>query len=339
MKFCASIPVKITLLGEHAVVYGEPAIASTIPRTIEMCIDVLEDKRIEVVSKGVYVELNRASFDRTSSRVSYSLNTDMLRKIFSYIVSGIELCEEFLSISKRGYSITIDSDLPVGVGLGTSAAISVGIVALCLTVNGYSPDEQGFLENVARLAWSTEKKVQGAASPMDTFTITFGGLRYIEPRAPLAHEIVSPTELPVLIGYTPKRMTTAELVARVRELISRYSDVGEFVIKGIGQLVQIARRCIEKGDLECLGVCMNANHSLLSLLNIVAPETDIIISTLRHAGALGAKMSGAGGGGAFIALARSFDELQNLARLVKNLGGEVVATRLGSEGIRIFRIA
>ncbi len=332
------VPVKVTLFGEHAVVYNKPAIAATLPLYIRIEVKDLDKPIIIMESRGVSAPLRTAIHDRIAGITRGEPYEESVKKVFSYVVKAIEVCEETLGISRRGYSVVIDSALPIGVGLGTSAAVSVGVVTACLALNTDTDLlDSNVKKRIAYLAWQTEKRVQGAASPMDTHTTTFGGLLYIKPWIPLVEPIEAPCALPILVGYTPKLYTTAELVAHVKRLRERLGKVLDVVMDSIAMVVDEARKCIEACRLEELGELMNINHGFLSALGLVAPETDAILHALRRAGALGAKMSGAGGGGAFIALARSTRDIERLRAVAESLGATVVAQNIHRGGVEIVR--
>ncbi|MEM3979680.1 MAG: mevalonate kinase, partial [Ignisphaera sp.] len=257
-----------------------------------------------------------------------------------YILTALNICEEKLNIMKRnhGYSIIIDSPLPIGVGLGTSAAISVGMITLCTLLNNYMKDIDDYRHEIAKMAWNVEKIVQGSASPMDTFTIALGGLRYIEPTGPTAYLINIDYKLPILIGYTDKKGTTSELIQRVRTLKTKSERIFNDLLSIIREIVEEARNALINQDLEKLGMLMNINHGILKALNVVNLEHDIIVHTLKNAGALGAKTSGAGNGGAFIALAQSEKHLERLTAIAEALGAKIVSKSIHYEGVMVIDI-
>ena len=330
------VPVKATLFGEHAVVYQKPAIAATLPLHIRVEVKPLDRKVIVIESRGINVPLRKAVYDRASEVVNGEVDSDIVKKVISYVIKAIEVCEESSEAKFKGYSVAIESSLPVGVGLGTSAAISVGTVTACLVLNGaVSVLSNDVRRLIAYLAWQTEKRVQGAASPMDTHTVTFGGLLYIKPWIPSVEPIEPKCKFPLIVGYTHKAYTTAELVSHVKDLYTKHSRVVELIMDLIAVVVEEARKCIEQCRLDELGELMNINHGLLSALGVVSPQTDTIVHALRRAGALGAKMSGAGGGGAFLALAKTEKDAEMLSSVAKSLGATVVAQSIHMGGVDI----
>ncbi|RLG81978.1 MAG: mevalonate kinase [Thermoprotei archaeon] len=336
-RVVVKVPTKITIAGEHAVVYGVPAVAAAIPRFILITMSLRSDNRIVVETQGLYARLSRVALDRSSDSVESLASEDDARRALSYVTTALRLCEEFLGVGERGYDVYIESDLPASIGLGTSAAISVGTIAGCLKLRGGDPEE--YRVRVAELGWRTELEVQGAASPMDTFTTALGGIRYIDPGAGSVDRIatwIAPAKpIPLVVGYTPRRGTTAELVAKVRRLRSSAPQLFDRVMEVIGDIANAIRRAIEVGDLELLGRLVTVNHGLLEALGVVDREHSLIIHSLLEAGALGAKTSGAGSGGAFLAIAPSADKAGEIAIVAKGLGATVVATGIYPRGFSV----
>lgn len=339
-KVSIKIPVKVTLFGEHAVVYGKPAIASTIPVFINVLGRKVNDRKLIIGFNGASVLVKGLILDRTSRNYILIPNDDYIAHFTSYITTALEICEDELKLNKRfGYEINIESALPLGAGLGTSAAISVGTVTLCMLLNYTDdPEDPHIKSTIALLAWRTEQKVQGTASPMDTFTITYGGVRYIKPWIPEAEAISSSKSLNIIVGYTHKKYTTAELVKNVKILKMKEGVVLDKILDTIEKIVEEARTAIIMNDFERLGILMNINHGMLEALGVVSLDHSHIIKTLISAGALGAKTSGAGGGGAFIALAKNREHAILLKNIAEALGAKIVAVELYEKGFTINKI-
>ncbi|MCD6324461.1 MAG: hypothetical protein J7L55_05085, partial [Desulfurococcales archaeon] len=157
----ASAPGKVTLFGEHAVVYGYPAIVTSIGKRVYVTAKVREDSAVRIVAK----DLRTPGLIVTYREGSVEVSTDHGRSLLAvaYLNKAIELTSR--KIGKfRGVDLIVESEMPVGAGLGTSAAVSVATVAAYSKLLGteLSRDE------IADLAWSVEREVQGLASPMDT---------------------------------------------------------------------------------------------------------------------------------------------------------------------------
>ncbi len=292
-----SAPGKIYLFGEHAVVYGESAIACAVElRT-----------RVTATSSD-------------SLMISSDLGTTGLdHEIHPYVSSAIE------KLGRRNVSVKISSDIPVGSGLGSSAAVTIATLA---SINlefklGHSNDE------LARMGHEIEQKVQGAASPTDTFVSTFGGVVEIPSRRRLDR-----LECGIVIGNTNKGATskkTAKLVKHVAVLREEYPELIDPIIRTIGSFSKKGEILVKKKDYISLGKLMNVNHGLLDALGVGTVELSSLVYAARGAGAYGAKITGAGGGGCMVALTDSPDEV---ASAIENAGGRAIISHFNSSGVK-----
>ncbi|UXD21895.1 mevalonate kinase [Ignicoccus pacificus DSM 13166] len=316
----ALAPTKVTLFGEHAVVYGKPALVLSIPVYVEV-----ETERADEFSlESGPVSLNKLSLiiEEDEVRLSGEARGEVLR-YFSYILESLNI------IGIRDVRIRISSPLPVGAGLGTSAAVTVGTIAAASKLNDMSLTK----EKIAELAWEVEKRVQGRASPMDTSASALGGALLIRRDGEKwIREKITINEVPLVIGLFKKRWTTGELVARVAKRLTEYPFLNE-IIEVIGDLTMEALNALESGDLAKVGELMNVNHGLLESLGVVTKEIAEAVHAVRMAGALGAKVSGAGGGGAVVALGDNVDEI---SAAFKAVGAErVLVIRRLSRGVEV----
>lgn len=331
------VPAKATLFGEHAVVYGQPAIAAALPALLRLRARAVAERVFILESDNVSIRVEKVVLDESLNVVESAVNKDQALRLAKYLTTAFTVCEERLGLrAKQGVHVKVESPLPIGAGLGTSAAVTVGSVTSCLALYGFGPEIDQ--KEVALLAWRAEQLAQGKASPMDTFTVTYGGLRYIMPWEPEAELLKPAKELHVVVGYTEKRSNTASMVAAVAERKKLLGEVGDELVRLIGRVSERARRAILEGDLELVGLLMDVNQGLLEALGVVSADHKVLIEALRRAGALGAKTSGAGGGGAFVALARDREHAKQLSRIVEALGGSVVATSIYEGGVAVRRV-
>ncbi len=246
-------------------------------------------------------------------------------------ITPIDVAAEFAA-KRQGVDVYVSSQMPVGAGLGTSAAVSIGVIAAYLRMAGQEVEAKG----LAKLGHSTEEGVQGAASPMDTAISVYGGTIYLKPSGqrqdPVVEPLIPPVELPYVLGYTERESNTGDLVARVRRLRESYPDVVDPIIKAIGRAVEGSRRAIAGGDLSTLGSLMNINQGLLASLGVSTKKLSEMIYSARTAGALGAKLTGAGGGGCMIALCPG--KAAEVTTAIGITGGRAFQTSLSAEGLR-----
>jgi mevalonate kinase len=270
-------PGKVILLGEHAVVYGHPALAAAL--------------RLGVTARGTP--------NPTAEWVlPEALSPDarqVLGKAFSRAreVSGAPTMR-----------LELTSDLPVAVGLGSSAAVSVACARMLLGATG----KEAVPSEVLHLAQVMEQEFHGTPSGVDHSCSTEGGMiRFERPVGEVGSaRLLSPRRpISVVVVISGPRTPTRTTVGSLRERQGRWSERYARLFREIGRVAEDGVRAVEEGDLEALGDAMNVNHGLLCALGLSSQTLDDRVHALRKEGALGAKLTGAGGdGGAVIALFR-----------------------------------
>ncbi|NPA24145.1 MAG: mevalonate kinase, partial [Crenarchaeota archaeon] len=280
----ARAPLVLKLAGEHAVVYGHLAIACSIDRYITVLVKGRDDRRI-VMRYGDRIDEYRR--DRSVG-------------FFRYVNECIRLVEELHGRPLPGLDITIETDRDVtpGAGLGTSAATCVATIgALCRYLN--------LRENVAELAHEVELRVQGRASRMDTYTSALGGLTLVrEGRVERIGLDVSWLRIGVVL--LRKLRSTRELVAHVAELRERYPEMVEKVFALMDYCTNMVLEAVRRRDVDLLGRMVTRCHWLLNMLEVVDYRSNRIITELLNStNVAGAKISGAGYGGAILFILRS----------------------------------
>jgi mevalonate kinase len=155
-------------------------------------------------------------------------------------------------------------------------------------------------DGIAKLAHQVELMVQGSASPIDTILSTYGGIVYLSRDAEIVKLDIDP-EIPLVIGYTSKRGNTGELVESVRLKMEAAPQVMIPLFNSMEALTNGAREALTTGDHEMIGEFMNINHGLLDAIGVNTDELSRMVYVARKKGALGSKLTGAGGGGSMIA--------------------------------------
>jgi mevalonate kinase len=224
--------------------------------------------------------------------------------------------------------------MPVGAGLGTSAAIAVGTIAAYTRLLGHDLSK----EETARLGHLTELEVQGAASPMDTAVSTLGGTLLIRPTRgkPKIERLRLEARLPFVVGYTERESRTSELIKKVKSLRGGVPTIIDSIMEAIASVVEEGKAALAKGDLAAMGKLMNINHGLLEALGVSSKRLNDMVYSSRSAGAIGSKMTGAGGGGCMIALCQKREDEVEIA--IKVVGGEPFKANLSEEGVRLESI-
>ena len=302
-----SAPGKIILFGEHAVVFGKPALALAI------------DLRV-----------------RTSVSVSdqYTVNGRPMRpNHHSYISAALDEAWDGPPVR-----ISMKSSIPSGSGLGSSAAVTVSSIGALLAEN-----DTYDVATLAKKAFEVEFRVQKSASPTDTSTSVNGHGILVSPeqgdgflwriskgkRVWNMHHCEVP-DLTFVVGYTGIRAATGPLVERVRVLVDADKDRRRDVDR-IGAIVLEGMKAVRRADKPALGRLMLENHGLLNDLGVGHPVLDKLVDACEGS-AYGAKLTGAGGGGSMIALT---DHPEKTSAAVFDAGGTPIVVSVGCAGARV----
>jgi mevalonate kinase len=195
------------------------------------------------------------------------------------------------------FSLKITSDIPVASGLGSGAAVSVALIrAVAAFLGRPLPDE-----TVNALAFEAEKIYHGTPSGIDNTVITYARPVYFVRGEPI-ETLSVPTPFTVVIADSGLASPTAQVVGEVRQRWQAARERYDHVFSEIGHIARQARQAIESGHHETLGGLMDANQFWLQEAGVSSPTLDHLIESAHQAGALGAKLSGAGRGGNIIAL-------------------------------------
>jgi len=273
---------KAILLGEHAVVYGRHAIAVPLPLTTRA---VVED-----AGHGVELIIPRWG-------VEYQLAKPVEQRRSFERAAGAIL--DRLGLTERNIRIEVFPDVPRGMGLGGSAAIAVAIIRALDRHFGLKLSDG----EVNELAFLSEEIAHGKPSGIDNTLATYGRpLVYRRGTPPLVEPLNLSQPLHLVIGLTHEEGLTAKTVGHVREARERNPRLYEKIFDDIDALVLQAVSALQDNDVKTLGELMNICQGLLNALQVSTPELERLIGIARGAGALGAKLTGGGGGGAMIAL-------------------------------------
>lgn len=272
---------KIILAGEHAVVYGIPAIAIPFPLNVRVRVRQYEHQ-------GIYLQS--------------SLYKGMIEAVPSWlwgIRDMLHLTVERLEIKKPQLYIQLDSQIPIGRGLGSSAAIAIALVRGLYAYLGEVLEDSSLYQ----LVGMAESYAHGNASGIDMVTqSSFFPILFQKNQPPKAFVMKQP--LYICVADTGQRGETKEAVNKVA--LSYQKDpmtIGRY-IEDIATCVRESRKAIEKGDIQALGKQLSRNHTLLTELEVSHKCLDHLVQEAMNDGALGAKMTGGGLGGCMIALCK-----------------------------------
>ncbi|QLJ52248.1 MAG: Mevalonate kinase [Candidatus Fermentimicrarchaeum limneticum] len=328
----ASAPGSLKLFGEHAVVYNRLALSAAFNRRA-FC-------EVSPVQRGITVNLKdlgkRRKFNFNEVLRSYTELKGMvergdmhgLAKARKDVFSPYKMIlgDFFREFGFTAIDVSINSDVPRNSGLGSSAAVFCSLAA---ALNSFVHGGLG-REQLAELANLGDKVVHGNPSGLDASTCTFGG--YISFRR---GEGINPlkikTEVPMLVVNTGSQKDTGEMIGRVAE---RYKTDKRGVGRIFDRMEDTALsgiRALKSSNLKKLGGNMNTAQECFRELGLSTPGIEKIIETAMNNGALGAKITGAGGGGCVIILTKEPGELTSI---YKRMGCESFQTLLGVEGVK-----
>jgi hydroxymethylglutaryl-CoA reductase len=276
----ASAAGKVILLGEHAVVYGRHALAVPISDAVRVAVtSATGPTRVNIGEWGLQRVIDRDDGDGIGAAVS--------------------LIVDRLGAHGQCFQIEISTDLPIGMGLGSSAAIAVAMTRAIALHLGRDIDD----EEVNEIAYDCEKLAHGTPSGVDNTLSCYGEPMLFQNAGGLKVEQLSLKEpLPMVVGFSHQSGPTHEQVAGVRARFERDSERYNALFDQIDELGKAGAQALTAGDYPELGRLMNICHGLLNALQVSTPDLEHMVSIARDSGALGAKLTGAGGGGSIIAL-------------------------------------
>ncbi|HET6725550.1 MAG TPA: hydroxymethylglutaryl-CoA reductase, degradative [Gammaproteobacteria bacterium] len=298
---------KVILLGEHAVVYNRHAIAAPVPLAIRA--------RVEDSGEGTTFMIPRWGIEQRLNRG--------VEHPGSFLQSLGMILEKF-GIGDRPLRIQVYPNVPRAMGLGGSAALAVAVIrALDRHCRLNLSDD-----DICQLSYECEKVAHGTPSGIDNTVATYGRtLLYRRGEPPLVKPLKLNEPLPLVIGLSGVESLTAKMVARVRRAWERNKTLYERIFDDIDALTLQGMAAIEAHDLEQLGELMNICQGQLNALQVSSWEIEELIQVARDNGAVGAKLTGGGGGGSMIALCP--DDRERVVRAIRNAGYQAMEVELG----------
>ena len=316
----ASAPGKCILFGEHAVVYGQPAVAVAIEQ--RLCVSI---------SKATSWSVDGSALDEKKH-------------------PHVTMLKETWLPDSEPMAVHVSGDIPSASGLGSSAALSAAAgAAMHRLVHPDLPLDGDRLSEIAHLAEARAQ--EGRASPMDASTSVEGGVvvlsdkredvgnwlytrRLSTPEGERTWEVHGLTppdeEMYLVLGNTGIHAPTSRQVAMVAKALRKDpSRMRE--IEAIGTVARRGLSALQKGDYEAVGHAMSENHLLLRGLGVSSPELETLIMAAAPS-SIGVKLTGAGGGGCMVALTKNPKKTSEAIELA---GGRTLVSRLGNPGVRI----
>jgi mevalonate kinase len=319
----ASAPAKIILFGEHFAVYNQPIILASINKRMKIECKIKREK-----NKTINIETNH--FGKKIYPLSIlEKNNHNIANDFFYPI--IYMLRRILSHYGETYGITIKiySEIPHGVGLGSSAALSVAGVAAISGLYNRVKEKNEILD----IAIETERIIHKNSSGADCVVSTYGGLLYYQKNTNMKSLNLS-KELSFIIINTGSEHSTGQLVSIVNRF--RKNNLCEFhnLSNNVSIICERAIKALEEGNCLNIGKLMNENQIILERIGVSTTEINNIINLSLNYGAIGSKLTGAGGGGCVLALIPSQDKYYFLSKMKKK-GYECFPVFIENEGLKV----
>ncbi len=310
-----SVPSKVHLLGEHAVVYGKPALLSAIDKRVLITISSSRKKQIEG-AEGYKVET---------------------KKLIEILERETRRRTRIKAI--KPYTLRIKSQVPIGAGLGSSAALSAGITACLLSFLKIPWDK----ETIFDIAYKGEKYFHGNPSGGDLAAVITGGFlwfrkefEFLKTFSPLPFKPHKNIKQFILINSGKPKETTKEMVAKVSQFKSAFTKKTQELFNSQEELTKKMVISLKYGDENTLMECIRLGERNLEKLGVVGRKTQDLIRTIEKLGGA-AKISGGGGvkKGSGMILCYHKD-MKSLLTYVKQKKLEVVLIHVGTEGLKRY---
>jgi mevalonate kinase len=318
MQHTASAPGKLMLFGEHAVVYGQPCLVTTVGLYVTATVEARDSADVVISTPTLRAEGRDHHVALTALGQQLQPETAFVEAVAARVVQRLN----------KPHGLFIATDGPaLSYGLGSSSAVTVAVTAALNACYQLNLDQRGLFD----LAYAAVLDAQGKGSGFDVAAAIYGGTIWYERRGALI-EPLHVAGLPFLIGYSGAKVSTRRFVDGVGRLHERHPVVVDQIFATMAQIVHEARPALEQGNWQAIGDLMDINQGLLDALGVSTPPLNALITATRAAGALGAKLSGAGGGDCMFALAG--EQPAAVAAAIRATG-ELVDLPLGVAGVHV----
>lgn len=304
----ASSHGKTILIGEHAVVYGAPALV----------LPVLDARVLATVTP-----VAAGDTDAPGHRLESAVHTgplDLAPAAVMPTVTAVTATLDHFGVTDRHFHVRVDSEVPTARGMGSSAAVAVAVTAAVADALGETLDDETHHD----LIQACERVAHGRPSGLDARGVVADAPVWFEGGRIEPVELGSSFTFVVADSGVPGH--TREAVAAVRERHDADPSSVDVVIDRIGALAVRARGTLVDGDAQGLGATMDAAHDLLVALDVSSDDLDRLVGAARGADALGAKLTGGGRGGCVLALATDDEHADRIAAAVRGAGAAATWT-------------
>ena len=313
MKSIASAPGKVILFGEHFVVYGVKAILCSINKRVTVTAEKTSERKISINSKIGKLEIEP---DKPISEINSPL------KPFYY------LANKSIENKDSGIRIQIDSEIPLGAGLGSSSACCVAGAAAIFKLFGDISKEK-----ILKLAIEAERTIFENTSGADCTVCTYGGIMEYDKNKGFKKIEHEPNFQLVIINSNMEH-STQSMVSKVKEFENKNKEEFSKLSNLESKLVEDVLKLVKENKIQEIGQKMNQNQEYLENIGISNKELTKMIK-IGQESSFGAKITGSGGGGCIFALTNE-SNLQNILKKFKDNNYECFSTKIDFKGLNTF---
>jgi mevalonate kinase len=290
---------KVILLGEHVVVYGRPALATGLPLAVDATVETGAGPRL----------VSEVDPDPRTTRL-------------------VAEAARAVGLDPSRVVVRVRSEVPAGRGLGSSAALSIAVLRAVAAAAGRTLD----VPTTLALGRELESIFHGTPSGVDPAAAALGTcFRFVRGEPPSVTPVVLGRPLRLVIAYGDRARSTGSAVGALRERWEHDRGRHETLFDEAAAVVEQGIAAAERGDLTALGAAFDRNQAVLEALGVSHDDVERLIHAARAAGALGAKLTGGGAGGAVIALA---DDVEAVARALGAYGATTMVVEVGGTPAR-----
>ncbi len=307
------------LFGEHAVIYDKPCLVTAVDIRVYVAVEGNETKSIVVSPSNSDLVYETAVSELLERSNSYHEN-------ISFVMAGVERFYKRHNI-REGIKI-ITYGPKNSFGLGSSSAVTVATLKALGEYYKISLSQRELFD----LAYQSVIDVQGKGSGFDVAAAVYGGTIYFLTGGKII-EPLNVQKIPLIIGYSGKKVSTVNLVNEVKDAFQTHPTIIGGIFDTIQLIVEDAKQKLLNEHWDGVGQLSNINQGLLDALGVNTNPLAKIIFAARQAGALGAKLSGAGGGDCMFAIATT--EIDKVKAAMSEAGAEIIEFAINADGARI----
>lgn len=317
-------PGQFFLFGEHGVVYNQPALIASTDLLVR--VDLRKTKNSKFIIKSENLGKAKGAIEKNNDGKWKITEKKGNSENLKYVFSAVEKTFNYIS-KANGLKISIKSDIPPSSGLGSSSAVTTATIAGTSSILEKELDQ----DEIINLSYKTEKEIQGFASKAGVSAAAIGGCLSIEENEIKPIDQFPPTK--IVIGDTGTHSQTKKIIEKVKNEKESQPNIYNPIIEAIGQNTRTGIEAFKKTDIEKVGLLMNVNQNLLEGLGVSTRKLETLIRKARDSGALGAKITGSGGGGCMIAIGDGNEkEIQNS---INNKAHSSFITEIGGARLNI----